>query len=95
MILIEQLRAGDKVRIVDEWPEPHRESPGGHMDKYLSAVMTVRKFYGGSARMEEDINDCGRADGWSWFPEMIAEIVSTEPEPDFEIDGAVFDALFS
>lgn len=95
MVPVEQLNVGDKVRIVDEWPEQHRENRGGLMDKYLSTVMTVRRLYGHSIRMEEDQGDHGRVGGWSWFPEMLAEIVSLKPDEPFEIDGAVFDALFN
>lgn len=75
MVPIEQLCIGDKVRIVDVWPAPHREATSGGMDHWLSKVMTVREVRESCVRMEEDETEFDGA-GWFWFPEMLAEVVS-------------------
>ena len=57
-------KVGDKVRIVSQ-PTPNFND-GGLMDKYLSTVMTVRKFIGDAYRMEEGYEDFNRSQGWCW-----------------------------
>lgn len=88
MVPIEQLNVGDKVRIVDEWTEPHQENGNGRMDHWLSKVMTVREIEETRVRMEEDKTEFD-GDGWFWFPEMLDEVVSPAPEAEFRIGDRV------
>jgi hypothetical protein len=67
----EDLKAGDKVRIVSE--RTTRMNSQGEMDKWLGKVMTVRGRYDfGPLQMEEDKSEYG---GWVWSQEMIAELI--------------------
>ena len=75
MIDLKELQIGDRVKIVDQWVEPHYENPGGKMDHWLGQVMTVCAFNdntdgnGLSVSMVED-RDAWYG-GWSWYPWMF------------------------
>lgn len=68
---------GDRVKIVDKWGPGCRQSLGGHMDKWLGKVMTIRAIehhsgfciYRMAEDYEENIYDESR--GWAWFPTAI------------------------
>lgn len=69
-----KLKVGDKVRIVSERPKHHDYC--SVMDKWLGKVMTVRDTsFVSKVRMEEDKGENWLRQGWSWYPEMIAEKV--------------------
>ena len=71
MLTINDVKVGDKVRIISErggcW------NPDGLMDKWMGKVMTIAKIDDlGCITMEED-------ERWLWCIEDIAEIVKDEP----------------
>lgn len=76
MIDLKELQIGDRVKIVDQWVEPHYENPDGKMDHWLGQVMTVKEFNsdddgnGLSVSMVEDQGEWFRS-GWSWYPWMF------------------------
>lgn len=72
MVPIEELRVGDRVRIVDKWDANTGEASDGSMDKYLGTIMTIRKFDGGDAKMIEDVDDHG---GWYWNEYCIDYVI--------------------
>lgn len=71
-IKIEDLRVGDKVRIVD-----HRNlwwNCSGEMDHWMGKTMTIRKISNGNIDMKEDVNENNNI-GWGWNVEDIAEVI--------------------
>ncbi len=104
---VRELRPGDVVRIVSQWPhEYNRQSTFGSMDKWLGREMTVsavvtkdllskkqRPARDCFVHMIEDREEfCGG--GWSWFPEMI-DCVVTDAVPIQEHDLPSDDTLSS
>lgn len=79
---------GDRVKIVDKWGPGCRQSLGGHMDKWLGKVMTIRAIehisgfciYRMVEDFEENIYDESR--GWAWFPTAIEGLA-----PPVVVDG--------
>ena len=72
--LFATLRPGDKVRIVQYWPEDNSagQNISGCMDKYLGSVMTIAScnsmcMYEPAVRMVEDL-------AWVWNRHAIAEV---------------------
>lgn len=85
---------GDRVKIVDE-RFGRRWNYSGHMDKYLSTVMTVRKIIRDgedfALAMFEDYDDKHAPAGWSWFPEMIVGVLIEEIDEDPSVWANDFD----
>ena len=88
MVSLDDLRAGDVVKIVDQWCHECYENPDGEMDHWLGELMTVSEVYDEYVRMVEDDGEfCG--DGWDWFPNAIEGIVcSIDDEEMEEIDAS-------
>lgn len=84
MIDISMLQVGDKIRVVDAWPEEGRYNDIGLMDKYLGQILTVRTTNTdeGYCCVYEDMHDRPEPMGWCWYSELIDEIVSEEDEVD-------------
>ena len=75
MIRIEELKAGDRVRIVSEWKPGCGQNLRGHMDAYLGTIMTVAEIQSRAVRMFED-------DGlWAWLPASIVEVIDDDIQP--------------
>jgi len=83
MIDLVDLSVGDTVRIVATWAPGSLKEPFGAMDKWLGEIMTVREVQQNWALMYEDQDEHFR-NGWSWYPDMIAEIVEKQ---DDVLDG--------
>lgn len=79
MIDISMLRVGDKIRVVNVWPEGGRQNHYGEMDKYLGKTLTVRETVREFCRVWEDAGEASGI-GWAWFPELIDEIVYEEDD---------------
>lgn len=80
MVDIKILHPGDKIRIVDKWPDPEsgHQNHRGLMDRYLGQIMTVWKIESRSVLCEEDKHDPNSFydHGWYWHPELIDSVVS-------------------
>lgn len=96
MVNISDLKAGDVIRVVDEWNSESGENKGGEMDTYLGQLLTVKAVFGDPAswsirpyvRVEEDH---GR---WFWYDAAIAEVVTSDVDEheceEYDV-GALFD----
>ena len=81
MIRIDELKVGDRVRIVSEWKPGCGQNLRGYMDAYLGTIMTVAEIQSRAVRMFED-------DGlWAWLPASIVEVI-TQSDP---LDIPTFD----
>lgn len=80
MVSINELRVGDKVKIVDKWREGCRQNFSGKMDHWLGEIMTVRKICFDATipyvKMNEDAREF--RNGWKWFAPAIQYIVYDE-----------------
>lgn len=75
MIRIEELKVGDRVRIVSEWKPGCGQNLRGYMDAYLGTIMTVAEIQSRAVRMYED-------DGlWAWLPASIVEVIDDDIQP--------------
>lgn len=90
MVDISELDLGMRVKIVDSWVHGCYQNPGGSMDEYLGAVMTIAEFdsdtYGSYVRMEED------GGIWCWYKPAIDYIIEDEIDED---DTAEFERFIS
>ena len=78
--LFYSLKAGDKIKIVDEWPSNHEAHNVFSMNKWLGKVVTVRETMIADflddpvyLRIHEDKHDGG---GWYWNRYCIDEVLT-------------------
>lgn len=68
-------KVGDKVRIVDKWPEgDESHNYLGKMDHWLGKEMTIRAVLSDGYRMIEDQEE--HLNGWYWAPQHIAGLAT-------------------
>ena len=77
MVELNNLSAGMRVKIVDNWSSDSRHNKGGGMDGYLGKLVTITYIKSDCASIKED------EEYWSWYPNMIDYIVF-EDDSDFE-----------
>jgi len=75
-----ELKVGDKVRIIST-PIRYCRYGVSSMDEWSGKIMTIREIHiniaSSYARMKED-ETSNFLGGWVWFPEMIAEKVTSQ-----------------
>ena len=69
---INELRPGDRIKIVDAWVPGCNQNSNGLMDEYLGRILTVRNNCGSFIEVFEDSEDFGI--GWSWYPNAIERV---------------------
>lgn len=87
----ENLKPGDKVRIVSEKTGVNWNILGS-MDKWLGKIMTVRKNVGNIVLMKEDAEEYDV--GWRWHPEMIDCVVDKNNASDVKNNASDVSAIY-
>ena len=77
-----ELKPGDKVRVVPWWNDKSGQNPEGYMNKYLGRIVTIDIPPGETRRVRiiEDKNDSPQR--WYWNRYCFCEVV---PQKEYEI----------
>ena len=67
----ENLKSGDKVRVIPFWNSNSGQNLDGYMDKYLGCVVTISK-HNSLASLLRIVEDDGN---WSWNRHCFCEII--------------------
>ena len=63
---IDELRPGDRIKIVDAWVPGCNQNSNGLMDEYLGKILTVRNSYDAFIEVFEN--------HWAWTPNAIERV---------------------